>query len=217
MSSIVIGHNGADLITYHNVEFSTSNSFLLMDNEIGNSGKTGQWVFDVSGDADRPEDEQSCIEWVVNQSNSAWADELPACPCTKQQATNDWLYSFDESNRNNCAIYLPSDMPGTVECCYGDDGELLSGSSVAGGSGYLRYHPVYSPDKYQSEDRESYESCCEDSDNCDTYRIYRPAADCSEYKAPTTCKLESCCLIHACIKYNICYMFLSISIVITYN
>ena len=155
-----------------------------MDTDIGNTGAMGQWLFNISHSNVLDDNELSCIQWTHEQQPATdWIDDSLSCPCTRQQARQDWRYSFELSRRNDCAIFIPSATQSTVECCYDSQNALIS-SVEEGSGGYIRYHPVFQPMTYTSSDKDPYTECCVDSDNCATFRLYRPAVDCSAYSAP---------------------------------
>ena len=185
LSSPTIGHSATDYVTYYNVELNSSDLYLHMDEQTGNTGAIGQWMFNISHQNVVDEDELSCIQWSRDQQPADWVDSLLSCPCTRQQATQDWRYSFEHSQRTDCAIFMPSATQSTVECCYDSQDALIS-SSKKGSGGYVRYHPVFYPEAYLTNDKDPYVYCCEDSSNCETFRIYRPLADCKTYSAPAT-------------------------------
>lgn len=190
ISALTIGHSAADFISYENVEFSSSDSYIHMDTQTGNTGKIGQWMFDISSEEALTEAESSCIQWAKKQEETTlWTEDLMSCPCTKQQANQDWRYSFDQSLRQNCAIFLPSNTESTVECCYDEQGSLIK-STEETGSIYLRYHPVFHPDAYQANDRDPFVHCCEESTNCEAFKFYRPSANCIGYTPPLPSKKQ---------------------------
>ena len=154
-----------------------------MDTHPGNTEESGQWIFNVSSQSTLNEAELSCVQWANRQSGVSWVDGLPSCPCTEQQAIQDWQYNFDQTQRINCAIFLPSTTQSTVECCYDNGGSLITGSEK-GSSGYLRYHPIFYPEDHKSNDSDPYTYCCENSSNCEAYRVFRPPANCSAYVPP---------------------------------
>ena len=186
-TDLTIGHTAADFKTYYNVEFDSSNSSLNMDTETGNTGETGQWMFNLTTSTSSEDTAVTkCSQWAGKQSNTSWTNGLPPCPCSRQQANNDWRYSFAQSERSDCAVYVPASRQSTVECCYDDQGALATGLVESGS--YLYYHPAFHPDDHKESDSDPYEFCCKESENCQVFRLYRPSVNCSAYAAPDQSK-----------------------------
>ena len=86
-----------------------------------------------------------------------------------------------------------------TQCCYGDDGHLMYAGDTDQGSTADRSH-VWGAEPYQAIDMVpglshwkhdviTFYYCCLWGDDCKTYLMLRPTADCKEYNPPRACKL----------------------------
>lgn len=182
--SIVVGYTAGNYQNYLNVELeNTSSSLLRMAEEVGNSGRPGEWVFDLTPAENMVSGgEQSCLQWAEEQEERGmWYTDLPACPCTHQQAVQDRRYSFVWGTRETCAVFVQGGRMSTTECCYDEStGALLVGAP--NGGGYRFFNPITSRQKFEEEDTITpKEYCCKQSNLCELYYKYRPPDNCGRY------------------------------------
>ena len=183
--SIVIGYDSRDYVHYHNV--NNSDKFTEIDTVIGNTGRAGEWYFELTDPDSDLNSEQECYKWAAGQETDIFEEYfegLPSCPCTASQARRDWRFWFawrwGLSSAANCATLVWSRRQSTIECCYDEDsGALLVGGRYGGS--YKLYHPWFENRKYVTEDKTPYENCCKSSNLCSVYNKYRPSDDCSNY------------------------------------
>ena len=62
----------------------------------------------------------------------------------------------------------------TQECCYGTAGQLVSSYTV-------KHNPLYKPELYEEEDHKPHRWCCEESNECSLYKVYRETLSCEKY------------------------------------
>ena len=72
VSALTIGHTAADFTFYHNIQFNTSDAYMQMHLETGNTGEDGQWIFNVSSQTIVSQAELNCIQWAKKQGNVSW-------------------------------------------------------------------------------------------------------------------------------------------------
>ena len=183
--NIVIGYDAKDYVHYLNVD--NSESFTEIDTVTGNTGKAGEWYFQVIDPDLDLDPEQECFKWVGQQEEDTIEEYfagLPSCPCTQSQAKNDWRFwfgwSWGLSSGPNCATLVWSGRQSTVECCYDEGtGALLVGGTTGGS--YRLHHPLFSHEDYVTEDQQPFKHCCQSSKLCSFFYTYRPSDDCSGY------------------------------------
>lgn len=188
---VVVGFDNRDFSNYHNLQLP-SQDLLRLHTITGNTGRVGEWYFNLTSPSDEIGSEQRCLMWARRQQQydvGAIFSSLRvrACPCTSRQARRDWSFWFGYywglSSRPNCAMVLFSRSQSTIECCYDDNGALIVGPSE-GGSLRL-YNPLFFYQENFLEDLQPYRDCCVNSDRCELYYTYRPSDDCSAYIPPS--------------------------------
>ena len=193
----VIGYDTRDFVNYNNVEFNSQAEFLQVHNMVGNTGRPGEWFFDLTSQEDRGNPEQRCTLWArrqqgLTQNINPHSLRINACPCTRRQAQRDWnfwfAYFWGLSSAPNCATVLFSQSQGTIECCYDNSGALIVGPRHGGS--FKMYNPLFFYQQNFLEDLTPYQDCCVMSNRCRTYYMYRPPDNCSRYVPPVTRKLS---------------------------
>lgn len=179
---VVVGYDRRDFVNYLNAEVATQADFSLLHQLPGNTGRTGEWYFNITTDMNDTLAEARCLIWSLRQEEFN-ESALQFCPCTRRQARRDWRYWFAYywglSSRPNCATLLFNCRQSTIECCYDDFGALIVGPNQ-GGSHKL-YNPLFFFHQHFLEDERPYDDCCVRSNLCHLYYKYRPSDDCSGY------------------------------------
>ena len=191
---VVVGYDARDFTHYQSVDLQSRDEFLRLHEMTGNTGRVGEWYFDLNSPVEEISAEQRCLVWAKRQQQNTSAIlsslRVNACPCTQQQAWRDWSFWFGYfwglSSRPNCATVLFSRSQSTIECCYDDNGALIVGPSQ-GGSLKL-YNPLFFYQENFLEDLRPYQDCCIDSNRCRLYYAFRPSDDCSAYTPPRLCE-----------------------------
>lgn len=193
---IVAGFDARDFQNFNNFNFSTQQLSQLHVTE-GNTGRMGEWYFNLTSPDPLLTSEQRCMIWAKRQEESSvqlGSSSLQSgfCPCTRRQAQRDWRFWFAYYwglSRQNCATVLFSRSQHTLECCYDEFGALIVGPSSGGGS-YKLYNPLNFIMESYTEDVRPYEDCCVNSNRCRLYHQYRPSDDCSGYQPPNPRKFD---------------------------
>ena len=182
---VVIGYDSRDRSNHRTISLGSRQDYSQINNVQGNTGKTGEWLFDFT--SSDPSAESRCLSWSRKQeTGSIVTSELPHCPCTREQALNDfrfWFAYYWGLSRENCAIVLFSRSNSTVECCYDStSGALLVGPSDGGT--YLLYNPLFFYERNLAEDLSPIQDCCVNSMRCKLFYQIRQYDDCSSYEPP---------------------------------
>ncbi|XP_013418585.1 sushi domain-containing protein 2-like [Lingula anatina] len=154
---------------------------------------------------------QKCVEWYkADRKNEAWQSELPACPCTLDQALADfgrWQadVACDMNTGSVCAFHVgaihcvrsvqATSAGAGNQCCYRKDGMLMTTVDTFNGSTPDRSHawgdrPYGTPPKVPAlshwiHDVVPFFYCCLwTGDSCHYYMEQRPTSDCKNYKPP---------------------------------
>lgn len=188
----VMGYDAKDLQNYFNLN-QPAQQLAMLHNLPGNTGRTGDWHFDLTLPPGQATAEQRCLLWAKRQERQPNIDisslEVKYCPCTLQQLLWDkrfWFgYFWGLSSSPNCATVLLSGSQNTLECCYDTGGALIVGTR---GGSYKLYNPLFFYENYRQEDLLPYYDCCVNSQRCKLYYSHKPFDDCSLYKPIVPCK-----------------------------
>ena len=192
----VAGYDAKDFQNYFNFDLP-ADQLTQLHATAGNTGRRGEWHFNLTSPDPLLTPEQHCTMWSRRQDQGDVQLDLSSiqtnsCPCTRAQAERDWRFWFAfywGLSRSDCAIVLFPGGQHTLECCYDDLGALIVGPSEGGGS-YKLYNPLSFARESYLEDVKPYEDCCTSSERCRVYYQHRPSDDCSRYSPPSPRKCE---------------------------
>ncbi|KAK2186239.1 hypothetical protein NP493_209g01006 [Ridgeia piscesae] len=131
-----------------------------------------------------------CEGWVKEDKMQAWITEhLPGCPCNLNMAKVDGRFINDSKadlSDKHAAICMRTSVPfvegGDQQCCYGDNGDLLTDAN--GGGSVSRFSATRQPFRYMLHDFWPKMMCSQFADNAPAYHKLRPTDDCSAFVAP---------------------------------
>ncbi|CAH1255381.1 NOTCH2 [Branchiostoma lanceolatum] len=170
------GQNVLNLPTY-----SGTQRMHLLDEVVGNTGYTGQWMVRMEDSDGTMDARLECLSWYRNQADPADVQATlsvlpPDCPCTEWQLWFDGAFQIDWSSSwwDICAYSAFPTADGLVQkCCY-EDGALKTGGPDGG---YVIQN--------REDDDWAYTKCCVESvGTCDLFYEKRPSANCSQYLPP---------------------------------
>ncbi|XP_016134102.1 mucin-like protein [Sinocyclocheilus grahami] len=162
---------------------------------MGNTGKLGQLVYDLTGSPETSSDPQrQCQIWAFNEPDpKEWALGLAPCPCTRVQAQEDLAFSLENPPSEQMAqvrdlralrwggsrsrvfqsILFNKQRVGK-RCVYDPEGPLVAGYSEW----------FFTEDKMQlhiDKDLLPFQWCCVQSPLCNMYLAKRPLDRCQGY------------------------------------
>ncbi|XP_042592312.1 fibrillin-3-like [Cyprinus carpio] len=162
---------------------------------MGNTGKLGQLVYDLSGSSEASSDPQrQCQVWAFNEPDpKEWALGLAPCPCTRFQAQEDLAFSLETLPSEQMAqvrdlralrwggnrgrvfqSVLYNKQNAGKRCVYDPEGPLLAGYSE-------RYFTEDKMQQHIDKDLLPFQWCCVQSSLCDIYLAKRPLDRCQGY------------------------------------
>ncbi|XP_059928984.1 uncharacterized protein si:ch73-105b23.6 isoform X2 [Gadus macrocephalus] len=169
---------------------------------VGPGGRPGQLLWDLSGPD--PQEEEAgegaevdqrlrCQTWAQSEPAPAeWASEVPACPCTRAQATEDLAFlpqtvrprlpqvralrdqRWGSGSGHVFLSALPNRWGSGKTCVYDPQGELQGGYSE-------RYFSAEDTQRHIDEDLLPFQWCCVESPLCHLYLTKRPLDRCQGY------------------------------------
>ncbi|XP_016355982.1 mucin-like protein [Sinocyclocheilus anshuiensis] len=163
---------------------------------MGNTGKLGQLVYDLSGSSEASSDPQrQCQVWAFNEPDpKEWALGLAPCPCTRVQAQEDLAFSLETLPSEQMAqardlralrwggsrgrvfqSVLYNKQKAGKRCVYDPEGPLLAGYSE-------RYFTEDKMQQHIDKDLLPFQWCCVQSSLCDIYLAKRPLDRCQGYR-----------------------------------
>ncbi|XP_013418963.1 uncharacterized protein LOC106179759 isoform X2 [Lingula anatina] len=200
-----IGYTAGDDQWYYNAfpSGTIDQGSFTVDKIKGNTGRNGLWVLQVNAPLNSlPNYEQLCLDWVVQQQIQGAQNTyqkvdpfLPHCPCTWTQAVFDRRFRLLGIDLSNNVFRFNLRFPRALEsyifgreCVYEiDTGALLTRAEYHTGS-FQFYHEAFSAvveALHLKTEAIQKEYCCQKSQNCEQYFIYRPADTCAGYLQPT--------------------------------
>ncbi|CAL8362156.1 unnamed protein product [Boreogadus saida] len=169
---------------------------------VGPRGRPGQLLWDLSGPD--PQEEEAgegaevdqrlrCQTWAQSEpAPDEWASEVPACPCTRAQATEDLAFlpqtvrprlpqvralrdeRWGGGSGHVFLSALPNRWGSGKTCVYDPQGELQGGYSE-------RYFSADDTQRHIDEDLLPFQWCCVESPLCHLYLTKRPLDRCQGY------------------------------------
>ncbi|XP_056128438.1 uncharacterized protein si:ch73-105b23.6 isoform X2 [Rhinichthys klamathensis goyatoka] len=162
---------------------------------IGNTGKLGQLVYDLTGSNEISSDPQrQCQIWAFNEPDpKEWALGLASCPCTRVQAQEDLAFGPDTlpseqmthvrdlralrwggSRSRVFQSILFNKQKAGKRCVYDPEGPLLAGYSE-------RFFTEDKTQQHIDKDLLPFQWCCVQSPLCNVYLAKRPLDRCQGY------------------------------------
>ncbi|XP_058652554.1 fibrillin-3 isoform X3 [Onychostoma macrolepis] len=162
---------------------------------MGNTGKLGQLVYDLTGSSEASSDPQRhCQVWAFSEPDpKEWALGLAPCPCIRVQAQEDLAFSLDTLPSEQMAqvrdlralrwggsrgrvfqSVLYNKQKTGKRCVYDPEGPLLAGYSE-------RYFTEDKMQQHIDKDLLPFQWCCVQSSLCDIYLAKRPLDRCQGY------------------------------------